>query len=164
MKLKTTYVDVLPQLVNPKTGRIHTSYNQAVTATGRLSSSNPNLQNIPVRTMEGKRIRRAFIAPEGWLLVSADYSQIELRILAHLSGDASLIQSFTSGEDIHARTAAALFGVCPEKVDENMRRQAKVINFGIIYGMSPFGLSKELNISKEQAQSTLKSTFPGMKV
>ncbi|MCX7816261.1 MAG: DNA polymerase I [Syntrophales bacterium] len=159
MKLKTTYVDVLPQLVNPKTGRIHTSYNQAVTATGRLSSSNPNLQNIPVRTVEGKRIRRAFIAPEEWWLVSADYSQIELRILAHLSGDKSLIHSFISGEDIHTRTASNLFGVFPEMVDESMRRQAKVINFGIIYGMSPFGLSKELHISKEQAQRYIDEYF-----
>jgi len=158
-KLKSTYIDALPALVNPETGRVHTSYNQTVTATGRLSSSNPNLQNIPVRTLEGKRIRQAFIAPEGWDIVSADYSQIELRILAHLSEDAALIDAFTSGEDIHSRTASNLFGVFPEMVNPDMRRQAKVINFGILYGMSAFGLSRELGISQKLAQDYIDEYF-----
>jgi DNA polymerase I len=158
-KLKSTYIDALPALVNPETGRIHTSYNQTVTATGRLSSSNPNLQNIPIRTLEGKRIRQAFIAPEGWEIVSADYSQIELRILAHLSADAALIDAFTSGEDIHSRTASNIFGVFPEMVNPDMRRQAKVINFGILYGMSAFGLSKELGINQRLAQDYITEYF-----
>lgn len=158
-KLKSTYVDALPALVNPETGRIHTSYNQAVTATGRLSSSNPNLQNIPVRTVEGKRIRQAFIAPGGCEIISADYSQIELRVLAHLSGDMTLIEAFRAGEDIHARTALDIFGVFPEMVNSDMRRQAKVINFGIIYGMSPFGLSRELGISQKQAKVYIDAYF-----
>ena len=139
-KLKSTYIDALPLLINPETGRIHTSYNQTVTATGRLSSSNPNLQNIPIRTPEGKRIRQAFIAPDGWVIVSADYSQIELRILAHLSDDRALIDAFMEDIDIHTATAANVFGVFPEMVTPEMRRQAKVINFGILYGMSAFGL------------------------
>ena len=158
-KLKSTYVDALPALVNPQTGRIHTSYNQTVTATGRLSSSNPNLQNIPVRTVEGKRIRQAFVAPEGYEIVSADYSQIELRVLAHLSGDINLIEAFKSGKDIHARTAFDIFGVFPEMVTPDMRRQAKVINFGIIYGMSPFRLSRELGISQKQARAYIDAYF-----
>jgi DNA polymerase-1 len=159
MKLKSTYIDALPALVNPDTGRIHTSYNQTGTATGRLSSSNPNLQNIPIRTLEGKRIRQAFIARDGCVLVSADYSQIELRILAHLSGDRALIDAFRSGEDIHSRTASNLFGVFPEMVNEEMRRQAKVINFGVLYGMSAFGLSRELGINQKVAQAYIDGYF-----
>jgi DNA polymerase-1 len=158
-KLKSTYVDALPLLVNPKTGRVHTTYNQTVTATGRLSSSNPNLQNIPIRTMEGKRIRQAFIAPENWLIVSADYSQIELRVLAHLSEDRALVDAFASGDDIHTRTASDVFGVFPGMVNADMRRQAKVINFGIIYGMSPFGLARELGISQKLAQTYIEGYF-----
>jgi len=158
-KLKSTYIDALPVLVHPQTGRVHTSYNQAVTATGRLSSSNPNLQNIPIRTVEGKRIRQAFIAPAGSRLVSADYSQIELRVLAHLSEDRTLIDAFHSGEDIHSRTASTIFGVFPELVNEEMRRQAKVINFGILYGMSAFGLAKELNLTQKLAQVYIDEYF-----
>ncbi len=158
-KLKSTYIDALPALVNPDTGRVHTSYNQTVTATGRLSSSNPNLQNIPIRTQEGKRIRQAFIASEGCEIVSADYSQIELRILAHLSGDKMLIDAFESGEDIHTKTASNLFGVFPGMVSEEMRRQAKVINFGVIYGMSPFGLARELGISQKKAKDYIDGYF-----
>lgn len=158
-KLKSTYVDALPMLVNPETGRVHTSYNQTVTATGRLSSSNPNLQNIPIRTTEGKRIRQAFIAPEGSIIVSADYSQIELRILAHLSWDEELVRAFKSGEDIHTKTASSIFGVFPEMVNEEMRRQAKVINFGILYGMSPFGLSRELGINQKLARAYIDEYF-----
>jgi len=158
-KLKSTYIDALPSLVHPQTGRVHTSYNQAVTATGRLSSSNPNLQNIPIRTIEGKRIRQAFIAPAGSKLISADYSQIELRVLAHLSEDRTLIDAFHSGEDIHSRTASTIFGVFPELVNEEMRRQAKVINFGILYGMSAFGLAKELNLTQKLAQAYIDEYF-----
>jgi DNA polymerase-1 len=158
-KLKSTYIDALPALINPETGRVHTSYNQTITATGRLSSSNPNLQNIPIRTLEGKRIRQAFISPEGWEIVSADYSQIELRILAHLSEDEALIEAFTSGEDIHSRTASNIFGVFPEMINADMRRQAKVINFGILYGMSAFGLSRELAISQKLAQDYIDEYF-----
>ncbi|MDD5722744.1 MAG: DNA polymerase I [Syntrophales bacterium] len=158
-KLRSTYVDALPLLVNPETGRVHTSYNQTVTATGRLSSSNPNLQNIPIRTTEGKRIRQAFIAPEGFDIASADYSQIELRILAHLSGDALLIEAFRSGEDVHTKTASDIFGVFPGMVSEEMRRQAKVINFGVIYGMSAFGLARELNIGQKRAQDYIDGYF-----
>ncbi len=158
-KLKSTYIDALPSLINPATGRIHTSYNQAVAATGRLSSSNPNLQNIPVRTLEGKRIRQAFIAPPDEYIVSADYSQIELRVLAHLSEDPVLIDAFIAGEDIHSRTAAEVFGVFPEMINAEMRRQAKVINFGVLYGMSAFGLSRELGISQKQAQAYIDGYF-----
>jgi len=158
-KLKSTYIDALPQLVHPETGRVHTSYNQTVTATGRLSSSNPNLQNIPVRTLEGKRIRQAFIAPPGWCICSADYSQIELRVLAHLSGDENLLDAFASGADIHSRTAADVFGVFPEMVNPEMRRQAKVINFGVLYGMSAFGLARELGITQHQAQLYIDGYF-----
>jgi len=158
-KLKSTYVDALPALINPQTGRIHTSYNQTVAATGRLSSSNPNLQNIPIRTMEGKRIRQAFIAAPDCLLISADYSQIELRVLAHLSEDEALIDAFSSGEDIHSRTASDIFGVFPQMVNADMRRQAKVINFGILYGMSAFGLAKELGVSQKIAQTYIDGYF-----
>jgi DNA polymerase-1 len=158
-KLKSTYIDALPALINQDTGRIHTSYNQTVTATGRLSSSNPNLQNIPIRTPEGKRIRQAFIAPEGWEIISADYSQIELRILAHLSDDRALVDAFMQGEDIHTATAANVFGVFPEMVTSDMRRQAKVINFGILYGMSAFGLSRELNVAQKIAQTYIDEYF-----
>lgn len=159
MKLKGTYVDALPRLVNPRTGRIHTSYNQTVTATGRLSSSEPNLQNIPVRTEEGRGIRRAFVAEPGYCLISADYSQVELRILAHYSQDQSLIAAFQNNEDIHGRTAAELFGVPPPAVTPEMRRQAKTINFGIIYGISPFGLGRELNIPQNLAREMISRYF-----
>ncbi len=158
-KLKSTYIDALPQLVNPRTGRVHTSYNQTVAATGRLSSSNPNLQNIPIRTPEGKRIRQAFIAPAGWEIISADYSQIELRVLAHLSRDEELLRAFAAGEDIHSLTASDVFGVFPEMVNQEMRRQAKVINFGIIYGMSAFGLAKELGVTQKLAQAYIEGYF-----
>ena len=158
-KLKSTYIDALPLMVHPDTGRVHTSYNQTVTATGRLSSSNPNLQNIPIRTLEGKRIRQAFIAPDGWLIISADYSQIELRVLAHLSQDRSLIDAFASGEDIHSRTASDIFGVFPAMVNAEMRRQAKVINFGVLYGMSAFGLAKELHVNQKLAQAYIDGYF-----
>ncbi len=158
-KLKSTYIDALPRMVNPETGRVHTTYNQTVTATGRLSSSDPNLQNIPVKTELGKRIREAFIADEGSLILSADYSQVELRIMAHLSGDEMLIDSFIRGEDIHRRTAAEIFGIFPEMVTPQMRREAKVINFGIIYGMSAYGLSKELGISTNTARAYIDGYF-----
>ncbi len=157
-KLKSTYVDPLPEMVSPKTGRIHTSFNQAVTATGRLSSSDPNLQNIPVRTEEGREIRRAFVAEEGNLLISADYSQIELRILAHLSGDALLTESFKNDEDIHARTAREIFGAIGGATPE-MRRAAKAVNFGIIYGQTAFGLAQELAVSRREAQGYIDSYF-----
>jgi DNA polymerase I len=158
-KLKSTYADALFDLIHPKTGRVHTSYNQTVTATGRLSSSQPNLQNIPVRTEEGRDIRRAFIPQEGWSFVSLDYSQIELRLLAHYSGDDILTQSFTNDEDIHARTAAEVFEALPAMITPELRRQAKIINFGIIYGMSPFSLSKELNISQKMAKTYIDHYF-----
>ena len=158
-KLKSTYADALFDLVHPQTGRIHTSYNQTVTATGRLSSSDPNLQNIPIRTPAGRDIRRAFIPPEGWHLLSADYSQIELRILAHCSEDDILIKAFQDDEDIHARTAAEVFQVFPSFINEDLRRQAKAINFGIMYGMSPFGLSKQLNISQKMAKTYIDNYF-----
>jgi DNA polymerase-1 len=158
-KLKSTYVDALPQLVNPVTGRVHTSFNQTVTATGRLSSSDPNLQNIPIRSPEGRRIREAFIPQEGSLILSADYSQIELRVLAHLACDTFLIETFQRGEDIHAATASEIFHVPPEQVTPEMRRLAKVINFGIIYGMSAFGLAKELGIPPSVAQAYIANYF-----
>ena len=158
-KLKSTYVDALPGLVNPDTGRIHTSYNQAVTATGRLSSSDPNLQNIPIRSVDGRRIREAFIAEAGYRILSADYSQIELRILAHLSQDQRLIEAFKQKEDIHTRTAAEIFGLLPGLVTEQMRREAKVINFGIVYGMSSYGLAKELGISPKAAGAFIDNYF-----
>jgi DNA polymerase-1 len=158
-KLKGTYIDALPLLVNKQTGRVHTSFNQAVAATGRLSSSDPNLQNIPVRTALGREIRRAFVAEPGFVLISADYSQIELRVLAHLSGDEALIDAFAAGEDIHSRTASDIFGVFPEMVNPDMRRQAKVINFGVLYGMSAFGLAKELGITQKLAQAYIDGYF-----
>ena len=165
-KLKSTYTDKLPALVNPHTGRVHTSYHQAVAATGRLSSSDPNLQNIPVRTPEGRRIRQAFIAEEGNLIVAADYSQIELRIMAHLSGDAGLVTAFAQGEDIHRATAAEVFAVSHDQVTADQRRSAKAINFGLIYGMSAFGLAKQLGIERGQAQAYVDLYFeryPGVK-
>ena len=158
-KLKSTYIDSMPELINPQTGRIHTSYNQTVTATGRLSSSEPNLQNIPIRTEEGKRIRAAFITEPGWKMLSADYSQIELRILAHLSQDQTLIDAFVHDEDIHTRTAAEIWGVKPQEVTAQMRREAKVINFGIVYGMSAFGLSQQLEIEPRLAQAYIDDYF-----
>jgi DNA polymerase I len=158
-KLKSTYVDAFPKLIHPKTGRLHTSYNQTVTATGRLSSSDPNLQNIPVRAEEGSRIRQAFIPEKGWSIVSADYSQIELRILAHLSQDETLIQAFQKDEDIHARTASEIFSVPMEKVTPPMRREAKVINFGILYGMSAYGLSQQLGTEPKIAQAYIDEYF-----
>ncbi|MCU0598159.1 MAG: DNA polymerase I [Desulfobacterales bacterium] len=158
-KLKSTYADALFDLIHPKTGRVHTSYNQTVTATGRLSSSQPNLQNIPVRTEEGRDIRRAFIPRQGWCFVSFDYSQIELRLLAHYSGDDILTQSFINDEDVHARTAAEVFEALPAMITPELRRQAKIINFGIIYGMSPFSLSKELNISQKMAKTYIDHYF-----
>jgi DNA polymerase-1 len=158
-KLKSTYVDALITLINPHTGRVHTSFNQAVTATGRLSSSDPNLQNIPVRTDEGRRIRQAFIPGPGSVILSADYSQIELRILAHYSGDANLQEAFINGDDIHTRTAAEVFGLMPGMVDSNMRREAKAINFGIVYGLGPFGLAKQLGIEQKQAKAYIEQYF-----
>ncbi len=158
-KLKSTYVDALPKLVHPNTGRIHTSFNQTATATGRLSSSDPNLQNIPIRTDEGRRIREAFVSPEGMVLLSADYSQIELRVLAHLSGDRNLVEAFRKGEDIHARTARQVLGADEDAVEPELRRRAKVINFGIIYGMSAYGLSKELGVSPGEAAAIIEGYF-----
>ncbi len=158
-KLKNTYVDVLPRLINPMTGRLHTSFNQTVTATGRLSSSAPNLQNIPVRGQWGTWIREAFIAEEGNALISVDYSQIELRILAHLSGDEALLEAFKTRVDIHARTASEIFGLPGEEVTTDMRRVAKTVNFGVIYGISPFGLSESLGISRREAEEYINSYF-----
>ncbi len=158
-KLKSTYTDALSEMVHPETNRIHTSFNQTITATGRLSSSSPNLQNIPIRTAEGKEIRSAFIPRDGWMLVAADYSQIELRILAHCSEDNILIQAFMDDDDIHTRTAEEVFQVFPAMITPDLRRQAKVINFGIIYGMSPYGLSKELDISQKMAKNYINSYF-----
>ena len=165
-KLKSTYADALIELVHPDTGRIHTSFNQTVTATGRLSSSDPNLQNIPIRTDEGREIRRAFVPRKGWSLLSADYSQVELRLLAHCSGDEILIEAFSNDEDVHTRTAAEVFHVNTESVTPELRRQAKAINFGIIYGMSAFGLSRQLGISPKMAQTYIDHYFeryPGVK-
>ena len=165
-KLKSTYTDKLPKMINAATGRVHTSYNQAVAITGRLASSDPNLQNIPVRSAEGRRIREAFIAPAGSHIVSADYSQIELRIMAHLSQDAGMLQAFANNEDIHRATAAEIFGVERETVDNEQRRYAKVINFGLIYGMSAFGLAQNLNIDRTAAASYIERYFaryPGVK-
>jgi len=158
-KLKSTYIDTLPQLVNPITHRVHTSYNQTVAATGRLTSSNPNLQNIPIRTELGNRIREAFIPEEGYILLSSDYSQIELRILAHVAKDNRLINAFINNEDIHTQTAIEIFGGRPELITPEMRRAAKVVNFGITYGMSAYGLSKELNITTKQAQEMINRYF-----
>ncbi|MDP3842372.1 MAG: DNA polymerase I [Oxalobacteraceae bacterium] len=158
-KLKSTYTDKLPKMVNPATGRVHTNYAQAVAVTGRLASNDPNLQNIPIRSVEGRRIREAFIAPTGSVIVSADYSQIELRIMAHISGDESLLRAFAAGEDIHRATAGEIFGVTPLEVSSEQRRYAKVINFGLIYGMSAFGLASNLGIERAAAQSYIDKYF-----
>jgi len=158
-KLKSTYVDALPRMINERTGRIHTSYNQAVTATGRLSSSNPNLQNIPIKTEYGKKIREAFITEPGNMLLCADYSQIELRILAHLSKDELLVEAFRQNKDIHIRTASEIFGLEPDLVSEQMRSIAKTVNFGIIYGISSFTLSKDLGISQKNAKKYIDNYF-----
>jgi len=158
-KLLSTYVDPLPLLIHPETGRIHTSFNQTVAATGRLSSTDPNLQNIPIRTEDGRRIRAAFVPAPGKVLIGADYSQIELRVLAHLTDDPVLVHAFTTGEDIHTRTAAEVFDVLPGLVTGEMRRRAKVINFGIIYGMGPQRLSRELSIPLVDAQRYIKNYF-----
>ncbi len=158
-KLKSTYTDSLPEQINLRTGRVHTSYHQAVTATGRLSSSNPNLQNIPIRTEAGRRIRQAFIAPQGYKLLAADYSQIELRIMAHLSQDEGLLNAFSKGIDIHTATAAEVFGITIDTVTKDQRRKAKAINFGLIYGMSTFGLAKQLGVERTAAQTYIDSYF-----
>lgn len=159
VKLKTTYTDKLPLLINPGTGRIHTSYHQAVTATGRLSSSDPNLQNIPIRSEEGRRIRQAFVAPKGYKLIAADYSQIELRIMAHLSQDKGLLDAFAKGEDVHKATAAEVFDVPLAEVSAEQRRKAKAINFGLIYGMSAFGLAKQIKVERYEAQQYIERYF-----
>ncbi len=166
-KLRSTYTDKLPEQINPRTGRVHTSYHQAVAATGRLSSTDPNLQNIPIRTAEGRRIRQAFVAPPGHVLIAADYSQIELRIMAHLSGDAGLLDAFAHDRDIHQATAAEVFGApSPDQVTPDQRRAAKAINFGLIYGMSAFGLARQLGIERGAAQQYVDLYFqryPGVK-
>jgi DNA polymerase-1 len=165
-KLKSTYIDALPDLVNPKTGRVHTSFNQTRTATGRLSSSDPNLQNIPIRDERAREIRSAFIAPEGTCLLGADYSQIDLRALAHLSQDEHLLTAFRHDEDIHAATAAQLFGVGPTEVTPDMRRLAKTVNFGVIYGMSEYGLQQATELTREEAAGFITAYFekyPGVK-
>lgn len=158
-KLKSTYADKLPEQINARSGRVHTSYHQAVASTGRLSSSDPNLQNIPIRSAEGRKIRQAFIAPAGWALVAADYSQIELRIMAHISGDETLLGAFSRNEDIHKATAAEIFGINPQDVPAEQRRAAKAINFGLIYGMSAFGLARQLGIAREQARAYVDRYF-----
>ena len=159
-KLRGTYIDALPELIHPHTGRIHSSFNQVGTATGRLSSSHPNLQNIPVRTAEGREIRTAFVPGKGFdMLLSCDYSQIELRVLAHFSGDDRLCEAFRNNEDIHTRVASEVFDVKPEKVDSDMRRIAKTVNFGVIYGQSAFGLSKQLGIDQKEAQKFIDGYF-----
>ncbi|MEZ8102379.1 DNA polymerase I [Vibrio bivalvicida] len=158
-KLKSTYTDKLPKMINPETGRVHTSYHQSVTATGRLSSTDPNLQNIPIRNEEGRRIRQAFIAPHGYKIMAVDYSQIELRIMAHLSGDKALLEAFQQGKDIHAATAAEIMGTTIEQVSSEQRRRAKAVNFGLIYGMSAFGLAKQLGIPRGEAQDYMNKYF-----
>ena len=158
-KLKSTYTDKLPKMINPTTGRVHTSYHQAVTATGRLSSTDPNLQNIPIRNEEGRRIRQAFVAPHGWKIMAVDYSQIELRIMAHLSGDKALLEAFQQGKDIHAATAAEILGTTIDHVTSEQRRRAKAVNFGLIYGMSAFGLAKQLGIPRGEAQHYMDTYF-----
>ncbi|MGR2893446.1 DNA polymerase I [Vibrio vulnificus] len=158
-KLKSTYTDKLPKMINPHTGRVHTSYHQAVTATGRLSSTDPNLQNIPIRNEEGRRIRQAFVAPHGYKILAVDYSQIELRIMAHLSGDQALLDAFQQGKDIHAATAAEIMGVSIEQVSSEQRRRAKAVNFGLIYGMSAFGLAKQLGVPRGEAQAYMDKYF-----
>lgn len=165
-KLRSTYTDKLSGIVNPRTGRVHTSYHQGSVATGRISSSDPNLQNIPVRTEEGRRIRQAFIAPPGWKVMAADYSQIELRIMAHLSGDEGLLRAFHSGGDVHRATAAEVFGVAPEEITTNQRRAAKAINFGLMYGMSAFGLARQLGVDRGEAGDYMGryfSRYPGVR-
>ena len=165
-KLRSTYTDKLPQMINPRTGRVHTCYNQAAVATGRVSSTDPNLQNIPVKSEEGRRIRQAFVAPPGWKVLAADYSQIELRIMAHLSGDETLIRAFKEGADVHRATAAEVFGVAPEQVDSSQRRAAKVVNFGLMYGMSAHGLSRALGIGRLEAGEYIAryfERFPGVR-
>jgi DNA polymerase-1 len=165
-KLKGTYTDKLPEDCDPADGRVHTSFHQAVTSTGRLSSSDPNLQNIPIRTDEGRRIRKAFIAPDGWSVMAADYSQIELRIMAHLSGDKSLVDAFARGDDIHRATAAEVFDLEPMFVTDEQRRRAKAINFGLIYGMSAFGLARQLGIERAEAAAYIDRYFeryPGVR-
>ena len=158
-KLKNTYTDKLPKMINHRTGRVHTSYHQAITATGRLSSTDPNLQNIPIRNEEGRKVRQAFVPREGYKIVAADYSQIELRIMAHLSGDEGLLDAFAHGRDIHKATAAEVFGVTLDEVTTEQRRSAKAINFGLIYGMSAFGLAKQLNIPRHEAQKYMDLYF-----
>jgi DNA polymerase-1 len=158
-KLKSTYVDALPELVHPQTGRVHSSFKQDVAATGRLSSTDPNLQNIPVRTEAGRAIRSAFLPQDGWLLLTADYSQIELRVLAHLSQDATLLAAFRDNQDIHARVAAEIFGAPLEQVTWEMRRRAKAVHFGVIYGQSPFGLAKALDIDTDEAARFIDAYF-----
>ena len=158
-KLKSTYTDKLPEMINPRNGRVHTSYHQAVAATGRLSSSDPNLQNIPIRTPEGRRIRQAFIAPQGYRIVAADYSQIELRIMAHLSADPGLMKAFREGQDVHRATAAEVFEVAVEEVSGDQRRKAKAINFGLMYGMSAFGLARQLHLGRNEAQQYIERYF-----
>ena len=153
-KLLGTYIDALPLLINKETGKIHTSFNQTVTATGRLSSSNPNLQNIPIRNEDGKEIRKAFIPDDGCEFFSADYSQIELRIMAHLSGDANMIEAFKEGDDIHAATAAKVYKISIDKVTREQRSKAKTANFGIIYGISVFGLAERMNVDRKEAKRT----------
>jgi len=165
-KLKSTYTDKLPLQISPRTRRVHTCYHQAVAATGRLSSTDPNLQNIPIRTLEGRRIRQAFIAPPGRMLLAADYSQIELRIMAHLSGDAGLLSAFAGDQDIHRATAAEVFGLPPGEVTADNRRAAKAINFGLMYGMSAFGLARQLGVTRGEAQQYVDLYFdryPGVK-
>jgi DNA polymerase I len=165
-KLRSTYTERLPEQIDTATGRVHTSYHQAVAATGRLSSTDPNLQNIPIRSPEGRRIRQAFIAPPGQLLLAADYSQIELRIMAHLSGDEGLLRAFAEDRDIHQATAAEVFGVALDQVSGEQRRSAKAINFGLIYGMSAFGLARQLGIARAAAQSYVDlyfARYPGVR-
>jgi DNA polymerase-1 len=158
-KLKSTYLDTLPEYVNPKTGRVHTTFHPTGAATGRLSSSDPNLQNIPVRTEEGRAIRRAFVPEEGWRFVSADYSQIELRLLAHFSRDEGLLEAFRSGQDVHRATAARVFKVRPEEVTPELRSRAKAVNFGVIYGMGPMRLARETKVTMDEARQFIDSYF-----
>jgi DNA polymerase I len=160
-KLKGTYIDALPTLVNPETGRVHTQFNQAVAATGRLSSSDPNLQNIPIRTELGREIRRAFVAEPGWQLISADYSQIELRVLAHLSGDETLIAAFERGDDIHDQTALKVFGADSALDPHELRRRAKIINYALLYGKTAFTLAKDIGVSQAAAQQFIDAYFEG---
>jgi DNA polymerase-1 len=165
-KLKSTYVDTLPTLINPRTGRVHTSYNQTGAVTGRLSSSNPNLQNIPIRTELGRQIRKAFVPEEGWLFLAADYSQIELRVLAHVSQDQALLDAFHRGQDVHARTAAAVYGIALDEVTKEQRAIAKTVNFGLIYGQSAFGLAQQTGLDFDEAErfiDTYFENYPGVK-